>query len=107
MEDGCWEEETHDRLMREIANGVDAAVVFVDYTLAPEGQYPLAHEEGYAAAQWVLDNAKSLNADASRMAIAGDSVGGLMAAAIALMAKDKRTKICFSASFISSYRRQF
>jgi len=80
---------THDRLVREITNGAEAAVVFVNYTLAPEGQYPMAHEEGYAAAKWIAENGKSLNLDTDRMAIAGDSVGGLMATAIAMMAKDR------------------
>lgn len=80
---------THDRLVREITNGAEAAVVFVDYTLAPEGQYPMAHEEGYAAAKWISENGKSLNLDTSRMAIVGDSVGGLMSTAIAMMAKDR------------------
>ncbi len=90
---GGWvlgNKETHDRLMREIANGVEAAVVFVDYTPAPEGQYPTAHEEGYAAAQWVAQNGKTLKLDTSRMAIAGDSVGGLMATAIAMMAHERK-----------------
>ncbi len=81
--------QTHDRLVREIAHGSQAAVVFVEYILAPEGQYPIAHEEGYAVAQWLAKNDKTLNLDSSRMAIAGDSVGGLMATAIALMIQEK------------------
>ena len=81
--------DTHDRLIREIANGVQAAVIFVDYTRAPEGQYPLAHEEGYAAVEWIIKNGASLQMDTSRIAIAGDSVGGLMATAIALMAQER------------------
>jgi len=80
---------THGRLVREITNGAEAAVVFVDFTLAPEGQYPTAHEEGYAAAKWIAENGKSLNLDTTRMAIAGDSVGGLMATAITMMSKDR------------------
>lgn len=92
MHGGGWvlgNKETHDRLVREIANGAQAAVVFVDYTRAPEGQYPIAHEEGYAVAKWIADNGISLNLDTSRMVIAGDSVGGLMATAIAMMAKER------------------
>lgn len=81
---------THDRLVREIAHGSQSVVVFVDYTPAPEGQYPLAHEQGYAAAQWVVENSKELNVDSSRMAIVGDSVGGLMATAITMMAQERR-----------------
>ena len=89
---GGWilgNKNTHDRLVREIAHGTQAAVVFVDYTPAPEGQYPLAHEQGYAAAQWAQDSSKELNIDSSRMIIAGDSVGGLMATAIAMMAQER------------------
>lgn len=81
--------ETHERLVRELAHGAQAAVVFVDFTRAPEGQYPLIHEEGYAAAQWIAEHGASLNLDGSRMAIAGDSVGGLEATAIALMAQER------------------
>ncbi len=92
MHGGGWvlgSKATHDRLVREIANGAQAAVVFVDYTLAPEGQYPLAHEQGYAAAKWVEEHGKECNLDSSRMAIVGDSVGGLMATAIAMMAHER------------------
>ncbi len=84
---------THDRLVREITHGTQAAVVFVEYTPAPEGQYPIAHEQGYGAAMWVHENASSLNLDNSRMAIAGDSVGGLMATAISMMAKEASNHI--------------
>jgi acetyl esterase len=81
--------ETHERLVRELAHGAQAAIVFVDYTAAPEGQYPLIHEQGYAAAQWVAAHGASLNLDGSRIIIAGDSVGGLEATAIALMALER------------------
>ncbi len=89
---GGWvlgNKNTHDRLVREIAHGTQAVVVFVDYTPAPEGQYPVAHEQGYAAAQWAKEQSKELNIDSSRMIIAGDSVGGLMATAIAMMAQER------------------
>jgi acetyl esterase len=92
MHGGGWvlgDTATHDRLIREIANGAQAAVVFVDYTRAPEGQYPVIHEEGYAVAKWIAQNGKTLNLDASRMAIAGDSVGGLLATAIVMMAQER------------------
>lgn len=92
--------QTHGRLVREIANGAEAAVVFVDFTLAPEGQYPLAHEQGYAAAKWIAENGKSLNLDTSRIAISGDSIGGLMATAITMMAKERGgPKFIFQALF--------
>lgn len=98
MHGGGWvlgNKETHDRLMREICHGTQAAVVFVNYTLAPEGQYPLAHEQGYAVAKWIHENGESVNLDASCMAIAGDSVGGLMATAITMMAKQRNDNIKF------------
>ena len=89
---GGWvlgNKETHDRLIREIVNGTNAALVFVDYSLAPESAYPTAHEEAYATAKWVSEHGKELNVDTSRMVIAGDSVGGLMATAVALMAIER------------------
>lgn len=81
--------DTHDRLIREIANGARAAVVFVDYRRTPDVVYPVPNEEAYAALKYVADNAKALNVDASRIAVAGDSAGGNMAAVITLLAKDR------------------
>ncbi|MGI5523854.1 alpha/beta hydrolase [Micromonospora sp. CA-259024] len=80
---------THDRLARELAVGVGAAVVFPDYSLSPEAQYPTAINENYAAARWVLEHGAEHGLDASRIAVAGDSVGGNMAAALTLMAKQR------------------
>jgi acetyl esterase len=77
--------KTHDRLVREIAIGVNAAVVFVSYTLAPEARYPSAVEECYSATQYVHDHAATLNIDPSRLAVVGDSSGGNLAAAVALL----------------------
>jgi len=81
--------DTHDRLIREIANGAQAAVVFVDYCRAPEARYPVAIEEAYAATKWVSENGKTIDVDSSRLAVAGDSVGGNMAAAVTLLAKQR------------------
>jgi acetyl esterase len=81
--------DTHDRLIREIAVGAHAAVVFVDYRNTPEVKYPVPNEEAYAATKYVVDHAGQLNLDASRLAVAGDSAGGNMAAAVTLMAKDR------------------
>src|SRR5262249_2995516 len=78
---------THDRLVREIANGVGAAVVFVDYINAPEAKYPTQQEQAYASLVYLTQNADALRVDASRLAIVGDSVGGHMAAVVTLMAK--------------------
>ena len=80
---------THDRLVRELAVGANAALLFVEYPNSPEARYPVAIEQGYATAQWVVRDGASKNLDASRMAVAGESVGGDMTAALALMAKDR------------------
>ncbi|MDV7243385.1 MULTISPECIES: alpha/beta hydrolase [Rhodococcus] len=65
-----------------------AVVVSVGYTLAPEAQAPTPAHEGYAVAQWVVDNAALINADPERIAVGGDSAGGNIAAVVALMARD-------------------
>lgn len=80
---------THDRLVRELAVGADAAVVFPEYDLSPEAKYPTAIEQNYAAAQWVFTHGAEKGLDASRFAVSGDSVGGDMAAVLTLMAKDR------------------
>jgi acetyl esterase len=84
---GDW--NSHVRLALEIATGAGAAVVFVEYTRSPEARYPVAIEQLYAATKWVVENASSLNLNASRLAVAGDSVGGNMAAAVTLLAKER------------------
>ncbi len=89
---GGWvlgDADTHDRLVREIANGAKAAVVFVDYDRSPEARYPIAIEQAYAATKYVADHAKEFHVDASRLAVAGDSVGGNMAAVVTLLAKER------------------
>ena len=80
---------THDRLVRELAVGTGAAIVFVEYDRAPEAHYPVAVEQGYATAQWIIREGASNGLDPHRIAVAGDSVGGGMTAALALMAKDR------------------
>ncbi|WP_251008534.1 alpha/beta hydrolase [Curtobacterium sp. ISL-83] len=80
---------THDRLVRDLAVGVNAAVVFPEYDRSPDVQYPVANEQSYAAAQWVTAHGAERNLDPSRIAIAGDSVGGNMAIALTLMAKER------------------
>jgi len=89
---GGWvlgDKNTHDRLVREIANGAQAEVVFVDYDRSPETKYPVPIEQAYAATRYVAEHAREFNVDASRMAVAGDSVGGNMAAAVTLLAKER------------------
>ncbi|HVU98483.1 MAG TPA: alpha/beta hydrolase [Puia sp.] len=81
--------DNHKRLVRDLAVGANAVVVFPDYTPIPEAKYPTQINQAYAALKWTAANGSTLNADPTRLAIAGNSVGGNMAAAIALMAKDK------------------
>ena len=80
---------THDRLVRELAVGVGAAVVFVEYDRSPEAHYPVAIEQGYAVAQWIGREGSTYNLRPERLAVAGDSVGGGMTAALTLMAQDR------------------
>jgi acetyl esterase/lipase len=80
---------THDRLVRELAVGAEAAVVFPEYDLSPEARYPVALEQTFATAQWVAKHGTESGLDGSRIAVAGDSVGGNMAAALTLLAKQR------------------
>jgi acetyl esterase len=80
---------THDRLVRELAVGANAAVVFPEYDLSPEARYPVAIEQNWKVAQWIVTDGASKGLDAARIAVAGDSVGGNMAAALTLMAKSR------------------
>jgi len=80
---------THDRLVREIANGVGATVIFVDYVNAPDAQYPIQQEQAYASLLYTVAHADELRVDPSRLAVVGDSVGGHMAALLAIMAKQR------------------
>jgi acetyl esterase len=100
---GGWvlgDKNTHDRLIREIANGANAAVVFVNYTPSPEARYPFAIEEAYAATKWVAENGPALRMDPTRLAVVGDSVGGNMAAAVTMLAKERGgPKIIFQLLF--------
>ncbi|MDX3518427.1 alpha/beta hydrolase [Streptomyces scabiei] len=80
---------THDRLVRELAVGANAAVVFPEYDLSPEARYPVAIEQNYTVARWVVEQGASRDLDGTRLAVAGDSVGGNMTAALTLMAKQR------------------
>ena len=80
---------THDRLMRELAVGAGAAVVFPVYRLCPEVRYPAALEECYMAARWVARHGQEHGLDAQRLAVAGDSVGGNMAAAVTMLSRER------------------
>jgi acetyl esterase len=100
---GGWvlgDQDTYDRLVREIAALVPAAVVFVNYTRSPEAKYPIAIEEAYAATKYIAENGKVFNLDPSRLALFGDSAGGNIAAAVTLLAKQRNgPKIDFQVLF--------
>ena len=84
---GSW--ITHDLLTRRLAVGANAAVVFVEYSRAPEAKYPVQIEQCYAAAQWITEQGAGGGFDITRIAVAGDSAGGNMATVLALMAKQR------------------
>lgn len=82
---------THERLVRDLVVGSGAVAVFVNYTPSPEAHYPVAINQAYGATKWVAEYGKDINVDGKRLAVAGNSVGGNMAAVVSLMAKDKGT----------------
>lgn len=80
----------HQRLLRDMVVQSGQIGVFVEYTPLPKAKFPTQLDESYAALQWVAAHAGELGADGSRIAVAGNSVGGNMAAALTLMAKDRK-----------------
>jgi acetyl esterase len=93
MHGGGWvfgSARSHGRLAAELAVASDAAVLFVDYALAPEARYPVQIEQCYAVARWVTEQGESHGLDASRIAVAGDSAGGNMATVLCILAKERR-----------------
>lgn len=78
---------THERFVRDLVAGSGAAAVFVNYTPSPEARFPVAINQAYAATKWIAESGPSLNLDSRRLAVVGNSVGGNMAAVVALMAK--------------------
>ncbi|MFI1992272.1 alpha/beta hydrolase [Actinoplanes sp. NPDC020271] len=80
---------THERLTRELAVQSHAAVLVVEYSRAPEAHYPIAVEEIYATLEWVAVHGAGHGLDPCRIAIAGDSAGGNLAAAVTIMAKQR------------------
>lgn len=79
--------DSHDGLARALANGSQSVVVSVDYPLAPEHRFPVAVDTGYSATRWVADHAVELGVDPTRLAVAGDSAGGNLAAVVAVKAR--------------------
>jgi acetyl esterase/lipase len=89
---GVWiagDFENHKRLVRDLVVGSGAAAVFVEYTPIPDAVFPTQVEQSYAAAKWVAEHGAEVGVDGSRIAVAGNSVGGDMSAALTLMAKDR------------------
>ena len=80
--------ESHDHCCRVIAAKADCVVVAIDYRLAPEAKFPAAIDDAWAATEWVATHGDELNVDASRLAVAGDSAGGNLAAVVANISRD-------------------
>jgi len=81
--------QNHQRLLRDLVVGSGQIGVFVEYTSLPEARFPTQLDQSYAVLKWVASHADEFGADGSRIAVAGNSVGGNMSAALALMAKDR------------------
>jgi acetyl esterase len=75
--------------VRELAHGVGAAIVFVDYERTPEAKYPIQLEQCYEATKYVAENGPRLGIDPSRIAVAGDSAGANLATVVAIVAKER------------------
>ncbi|WP_129714868.1 alpha/beta hydrolase [Pedobacter sp. SYP-B3415] len=85
--------DVYDAAPRVLAEKTGAVVVSVAYRLAPEHKFPTAHEDAFAAYQWVVKNAASINGDPKKIAVAGESAGGNLAVNMAMMARDKRVQL--------------
>lgn len=85
--------DTYDASAKGLAEQVGAVVVSVAYRLAPENKFPAAHEDAFAAYEWVLKNAASLKGDPKKVAVAGESAGGNLAANVSIMARDKQVTL--------------
>jgi acetyl esterase len=81
--------DNHKRLLRDLVVGSGQVGVFVEYTPLPKAKFPTAIEESYATLKWIAAHGAEIGADGKRIAVAGNSVGGNMTAALALMAKDR------------------
>ncbi len=81
--------DSHDSCCRRLANGAQAVVVSVDYRLAPEAPFPAAVDDAWAALTWVGGHLDELGGDPARLAVAGDSAGGNLAAVVAMLARDR------------------
>lgn len=93
--------ENHQRLLRDLVVGSGQVAVFVEYTPLPDAKFPTQVEQCYSALKWTSEHAQEFGADGGRIAIAGNSVGGNMSAALTLMTKDRKgPKISYQVLFI-------
>ena len=85
--------EVYDASARGLTNRANCIVMSVDYRLGPEHRFPAAHEDAFNAYRWAIQNAGSINGDAARVAVGGESAGGNLAVAVALMARDAKERL--------------
>ncbi len=85
--------DTYDSSARALTNAAGAIVISVEYRKGPENKFPAAHEDAFAAYRWALDNAKSLGGDPTKIAVAGESAGGNLAANVSMMARDRKAQL--------------
>lgn len=93
---GGWviaNKDVYDGGARALSKLANAVVVSVDYRLGPENKFPAAHDDAYAAYQWAVANASSIKGDPKKIAVAGESAGGGLAVATAIMARDKKAQM--------------
>jgi acetyl esterase/lipase len=85
--------DTYDASVRSLSEQTGAVVVSVAYRQAPEFKFPTAHNDSFAAYQWVVKNAASIKGDPNKIAVAGESAGGNLACAVSMMARDKKVTL--------------
>jgi acetyl esterase/lipase len=85
--------DTYDASARALTNAASTVVVSIEYRKGPEQKFPSAHDDAFAAYQWVLANAKSINGDSARIAVVGESAGGNLATNVSIMARDRKVQL--------------